>query len=87
MGRWMGNVKSFFDIILRLSEAFVCFCASGDNFLRSITRAIVIKNDGKRKMNFFYVILRLSEALVCFRCSGDNFLRLFTRAIVNKNDG
>ena len=33
----------FFDVILRLSEALVCFRASGDNFLRSITRAIVNK--------------------------------------------
>ena len=37
------------DVILRLSEALVCFRASGDNFLRSITSAIVNKNDGKRK--------------------------------------
>ena len=41
-----------FDVILRLSEALVCFRASGDNFLRSITRAIVNKNDGKRKIDF-----------------------------------
>ena len=33
--------------MLRLSEALVCFRASGDNFLRFITRAIVNKNDGK----------------------------------------
>ena len=69
-----------------LSEALVCFRASGDNFLRSITRSIVNKNVGKRKI-VFDVILRLSEALVCFRASGDNFLRSITRAIVNKNDG
>ena len=67
---------------MRLSEALVFFRASGNNFLRSITRAIVNKNDGKRKIVFFDVILRLSEALVCFRASGDNFLRSITRAIV-----
>ena len=72
---------------MRLSEALVCFRASGDNFLHSITRAIVNKNVGKRKIVFVVVILRLSEALVCFRASGDNFLRSITRAIVNKNDG
>ena len=38
-----GNVKLFFDVILKLSEALVCFRAPGDNFLRSITRAIVNK--------------------------------------------
>ena len=32
---------------MRLSEALVCFRAFGDNFLRSITRAIVNKNDRK----------------------------------------
>ena len=62
------------------------FRASVDNSLRSITRALVNKNVGKRKL-FFDVILRLSEALVCFRASGDNFLRSIARAIVNKNDG
>ena len=41
----------FFDGILGLSEALVCFRASGDNFLRSITRAIVNKNVGKRKID------------------------------------
>ena len=71
---------------MRLSEALVCFRASGDNFLRSITRAIEKKKIGNVKM-IFYLILRLSEALVCFRASGDNFLRSITRAIVNKNDG
>ena len=71
---------------MRLSEALVCFRASGDNFLRSITRAIVNKNDGKRKQKIA-VNLRLSAALVCFRASGDNLLRSITRAIVNKNDG
>ena len=55
--------------------------------MRSITRAIVNKNDGKRKIDSVDVILRLSEALVCFRASGDNFLRSITRATVNKNDG
>ena len=34
-----GNEKSFFDVILRLSEALVCFRASGHNFLRSIIGA------------------------------------------------
>ena len=68
--------------MLRLPEALVCFRASGDNFLRSITRSIVNKNVGKRKIVFVDVILRLSEALVCFRASGDNFLRSITRAIV-----
>ena len=35
-----GKRKSdFVYVILRLSEALVCFRASGDNFLRSITRA------------------------------------------------
>ena len=38
----MGSVKLFFDVILRLSEALVFFRASGDNFLRSITRATCI---------------------------------------------
>ena len=69
---------------MRLSDAVVCFRASGDNFLRSITRATVERNDGKRKIDFVEVILRLSEALVCFRASGDNFLRSITRAIVKK---
>ena len=72
---------------MKLSEALVCFRASGDNFLRSITRAIVNKTDGKRKIDFFDVILRLPEALVCFRASRDNFLRSITRATVDKNDG
>ena len=76
----------FFDVILKHSEALVCFRASGDNYLRSITRAIVNKNVGKRNM-VFDVILRLSEALVRFRASGDNFLRFITRAIINKNNG
>ena len=70
-----------------LSEAPVCFRASGDNFLRSIIRAIVNTNDGERKSDFFDLILRLSEALVCFRASRDNFLRSITRAPVHKNDG
>ena len=48
--------------------------------MRSITRAIVNENDGKRKTDFVDLILRLSEALVCFRASGDNFLRSITRA-------
>ena len=78
--RWAKS-NLFFDVILKLSEALVCFRASGDNFLRSITRAIVNKNDGERKIDFFEVILRRSEALVCFRASGDNFLRSITRAI------
>ena len=39
----MGNVKLFFDVIMRLSEALVFFRTSGDDFLRSITRAIVNK--------------------------------------------
>ena len=39
----LGNVIFFFDVILRLSEALVCFRASGDNFLRSITRTIAHK--------------------------------------------
>ena len=60
---------------MRLSEALLCFRASRVNFLRSIPRAIVNKNDGKRLSDFFDVILRLSEALVCFRASGANFLR------------
>ena len=42
----------FVDVILRISEALVCVRASGDNFLRSITRAIVNKNVGKRKIDF-----------------------------------
>ena len=42
----------FFDVILSLSEALVCVRASGDSFLRSITRAIVNTNDGKRKIDF-----------------------------------
>ena len=67
---------------MRLSEALVRFRASGDNCLRSITRAIVNKNVGKRKIVFVDVILRLSEALVFFRASGDNFLRSITRSIV-----
>ena len=41
----------FVDVISRLSEALVCFRASGDNFLRSITRAIVNKIVGKRKID------------------------------------
>ena len=44
--------KIDFYVILRLSEALVCFRASGDNFLRSIVRAIVNKNDGKHKIDF-----------------------------------
>ena len=48
----MENVNLIFDVILRLSEALVCFRASSDNFLRSITKAIVDKNDEKRKINF-----------------------------------
>ena len=72
---------------MRLSEALVCFRASGDNLLRSITRAIVNKNVGIRIIDFVVVILRLSEALVCFRASGYNFLRSITRATVDKNDG
>ena len=80
----MKTRNCFFDVILRLSEAVVCFGASGDNFLRSITRAIVNKNIGKRKIDFFVVILGLSEAHVFFRASRDNFLRSITRAIVHK---
>ena len=67
----------FVDVILILSEALVCFRASGDNFLRSITRAIVNKNDGKRKIDLVDLILRISGALVCFRASKTNFLRSF----------
>ena len=52
------------DIILRLSEALVFFRASGDNFLRSITRTIVTK-----KWNHFGIILvsffRIILGLVC----------------------
>ena len=66
----MGNVKLFFDVILRLLEALVRFRVSGDNCLRSISSAIVNTNDGKRKIDFFDVILRLSETLVCLRASG-----------------
>ena len=47
----LGNVTFFFDVILRLSEALVCFCASGGNFLRSIIRAIVNQNVVKRKID------------------------------------
>ena len=47
----MGNDR-FFDVILGLSEAPVFFRASGDNFLRSITRALVNKNIEKRKFDF-----------------------------------
>ena len=72
---------------MRLSEALVFFRASGDNCLRSITRAVVNKHVGKRKIVFVDVILKLSEALGFFRASGDNFLRSITRAIVNKNVG
>ena len=80
----MGNVKLFFEVISRLSEALVCFRASRDNVLRSITRAMLNKNDEKRKKLFFDVSLRLSEILVCFRASRDNFVRSTTKAIVNK---
>ena len=48
----MGNVKVVFDVISRLSEPLVRFRASRDNLLRSITRAIVNKNHGKRKIDF-----------------------------------
>ena len=72
-----GKCKiDFFEVILRLLEALVSFRASGDNLLRYITRAIVNKNVGKRKI-VFVVILRLSEALVGFRASGDNFVALY----------
>ena len=47
----VGTLNLFFDVILKLSEALVCFRASGDNFLRSITRAIINKNVGKRKID------------------------------------
>ena len=59
----LGNEKLFFDASLRLSEAPVFFRASGDNFLRSITRAIVNKNIGKCKIDFltlFWDFQRLS---------------------------
>ena len=42
----------FLTLFFKLSEALVCFRASGDNFLRSITRATFNKNDGKRKIDF-----------------------------------
>ena len=48
--RW--ETYGFFNVILRLSDALVCFRASGDIFLRSITRAIINKKDGKRKVVF-----------------------------------
>ena len=44
----------FVDVMLWLSEALVCFRASMDNFLRSITRGIVNKNSGKR---IFFLML------------------------------
>ena len=47
--KWWQTYTWLFDVILRLSDALVCFRASGANFLRSITRAIVNKNDGKRR--------------------------------------
>ena len=72
---------------MRLSEAPVFFRASGDNFLRSITRAIVNKNVRKRKVDFLRLFWDF-QRLPFFCCaSGDNFLRSITRAIVNKNDG
>ena len=45
------NVKLFFAVILRLSKTLVRFRASGDNFLRSITRGIVNENKQKRQRN------------------------------------
>ena len=50
--KWWQTYTWLFDVILRLSDALVCFRASGANFLRSITRAIVNKNDGKRIIDF-----------------------------------
>ena len=45
---WIRSYNWLFDVILILSIAIVCFRASRANFLRSITKAIVNKNDGKR---------------------------------------
>ena len=75
----MGHVNLVFDVILRLSEALVCFGASGDNFLRSITRATVNKNDGKRKVDFLTLFWDFQKLSFLFRTSGDNLLRSITR--------
>ena len=64
---------------MRLSEALVCFRASGDNFLRSITRAIVNKNGGKRKIDFLTLVWDFQELSFFFRASGGICLRSITR--------
>ena len=51
--KWWETYNLFLDVILRLPEALVCFRASRDNFLRSITRAIVNKMLGNVKLIFW----------------------------------
>ena len=84
----MGNVKLFFDVILRLSEALVCFRASGHNFLHSITRAIVNKNNGKRKMDFLTLFWDFQKLPFVFAPQGTTFCALspglFGKVILKK---
>ena len=63
----------FFEVILRLSEALVCFRASGDNVLRSITRAILNKEDGKRKIDFLTLFLDFQRLSFFFAPPGITF--------------
>ena len=76
-----------FDVILRVSEALLCFHASGASLLRSTTRAIVPKKRAEKHNGLVDVFLRFSEALLCFHASGASFLRSITRAIVSENMG
>ena len=84
---WIRSYDWLFDVILKLSEALVCFRASGANFLRSITRAIVNKNDGKRIIDFLMSFWDFQKLSFVFVPPGLICLRSITRAIVNKNDG
>ena len=65
-----------FDVILRLSEALVCFRASRANFLRSITRAIVNKKEGKRKIDFLTSFWNFQKLSFVFAPPGITFCAL-----------
>ena len=72
---------------MRPSEVLVYVRASGDKFLRAITRAIVNKNDGKRKIDFLMSFRDFQTVSFVFAPPGITFLRSITRAKVNKNVG
>ena len=73
---WIRSYDWLFDAIWRLSEALVCFRASGANFLRSITRAVVNKNDGKRKIDFLMLFWDFQKLSFVFAPPGITFCAL-----------